>query len=127
MVIVGNLGQFWLGIDERYLLTAPGHLIFKAGLLTLAVGSAIFAAIAARTRLLPLWGAYPLAAASAGSAFAFLYDLGSAGSSMWIFFGLSWSWVAISMLVQSLGVTLANRLTAPPRSSTLSTKRPEAK
>ena len=55
MVIAGDVGLYWLGIDDIYILTAPAYRVFRIGLLVLAVGSILFAVTSPREGAFPTW------------------------------------------------------------------------
>jgi hypothetical protein len=61
LILIGDIGQFWLGLDERYIMTAPAHRAFRVGLVVFAVGSILLGVVAGRDRTLPVWGALPFA------------------------------------------------------------------
>ena len=37
LIIAGDIGLYWLGIDDRFIVTAPAYNAFRIGLLVLAV------------------------------------------------------------------------------------------
>jgi hypothetical protein len=117
MVIAGDVGLYWLGIDDIFIVTAPAYRAFRLGLLVLAVGSILFGVGAGRDRTLPLWGALPFTLAALAGLISFAADLNYLGSALWILFGIGWAWLGLSLLVAGI-VSLATRrraiLTNPP-------------
>ncbi|HZY64926.1 MAG TPA: hypothetical protein VFE21_03500 [Rubrobacteraceae bacterium] len=99
MVVAGNVGKYWLGVDDVYLMTAPAYKAFRLGLVVLAVGSALYGAASARNRSLPVWAALPFAIAALAGLISVLQDFGYLGAGMWILFGVGWAWVGFSLLV----------------------------
>jgi hypothetical protein len=47
MVIAGDIGLYWLGIDDVFIVAAPAYRAFRLGLLAFAAGSILFAVGAA--------------------------------------------------------------------------------
>lgn len=102
LVLAGNVGQFWLGVDDVYTLTAPAYRSFRLGLLVLAAGTMLFGVAAARDETLPVWGALPFAIGGLCGLVAFARDLGSFGASLWVLFGIGWAWLGVAVLVEWL-------------------------
>ena len=102
LVLVGNVGQFWLGIDDTYIMTAPAYRAFRIGLLVLAVGSALLGVAAARDGTLGLWGALPFVVGALCGLVAFLGDLGTFGAMLWILFGVGWAWLGLALLLDGI-------------------------
>ncbi|MBA2441898.1 MAG: hypothetical protein H0V53_05780 [Rubrobacter sp.] len=100
MVVAGIVGQFFLDLDSEYIMMAPANSTFRVGLMVLGAGSAVFAAAAARSGVLPLWGALPLLLASLGGLVAFYRELGAPGAALWTLFGAAWAWVGLILLVE---------------------------
>jgi hypothetical protein len=111
MVIAGDIGLYWLGIDDIFIVAAPAYRAFRIGLLVLAAGSILFAVGAGRDEALPPWAALPLAIASLAGLVAFAADLDRLGASLWILFGLGWAWLGLSLL--AAGIASVGR-EAPP-------------
>src|SRR5215211_3176558 len=53
LIIAGDIGLYWLGIDDIFIVTAPAYNAFRIGLLALAVGSILFAVTSPREGALP--------------------------------------------------------------------------
>ena len=109
LVLVGDVGQFWLGLDDRYIMTAPAYRAFRIGLVVLAVGSLVFGVATGRDRTLPLWGVLPFALGALCGLVAFWRDLGQFGAALWILFGLGWAWLGFAVLVDGLSRFLRER------------------
>ncbi|HSL00636.1 MAG TPA: hypothetical protein VK869_09895 [Rubrobacteraceae bacterium] len=102
LVLAGNVGQFWLGVDDLYIMTAPAYYSFRLGLLVLAAGTMLFGVAAARDETLPVWGALPFAVGGLCGLVAFARDLGSFGAGLWVLFGTGWAWLGVVLLVEWL-------------------------
>lgn len=100
LILLGNVGQFWLGVDDVYIMTAPAYHSFRLGLLVLAVGTMLLGVAAARDEALPLWGALPYAIGGLCGLVAFARDLGSFGAVLWILFGIGWAWLGGVLLAE---------------------------
>lgn len=109
MVVAGNVGQFWLGLDDTYTVLAPAYHTFRAGLVVLAVGSGLFGLAGMLERSLPAWGALPFVAAALGGLVAFVWDLGTLGSGLWAAFGAGWIWLGFSVVLSGLAGFLKDR------------------
>jgi O-antigen/teichoic acid export membrane protein len=113
LVLVGDVGQFWLGLDDRYIMTAPAYRAFRIGLVALAVGSLLFGVAAGRDRTLPAWGALPFAIGALCGLVSFSRDLGQFGAVLWILFGLGWAWLGFALLVEGISRFRRERREAP--------------
>jgi uncharacterized membrane protein len=102
LIIAGNVGQFWLGIDDTYIMAAPAYRTFRLGLLALAVGAALLGVAAAKDGALVLWGALPFVIGALCGLVAFLGDLGTFGAMLWILFGVGWAWLGLALLLDGL-------------------------
>lgn len=102
LVVAGDVGKYWLGLDDYYLMTAPAYKALRIGLVVLTAGSVLFGVASARNRSLPVWTALPFAIASLAGLIAVSYDFGYLGLGMWVLFGVGWAWVGLSLLVASL-------------------------
>ena len=111
MVIAGDIGLYWLGIDDIFILTAPAYRTFRLGLLVLAVGSILFALTSPRDGALPTWGLLPFAVGSLCGLISFARDLGSFGAVLWILFGVGWAWLGFSLAVEGFSSFLRTRRT----------------
>jgi hypothetical protein len=102
LILAGNVGQFWLGIDNVYIMAAPAYRSFRFGLLVLAVGSILFGVAAGRDGTLPLWGTLPFTIGALCGLVAFVTDLGSFGAMLWILFGIGWVWLGLALLLDGI-------------------------
>ncbi len=102
LIVAGDVGKFWLGVDDTYLITAPAYRAMRIGFLLFALGSITFGAAALRNRTLPVWGVAPFAVFSVGALVAVSADLGAFGATLWVLFGAGWAWLGSSLLVESL-------------------------
>lgn len=109
MVISGNVGQFWLGLDDIFTVAAPAYRTFRAGLLLTAAGAATFGITAFTNRTLPRWGALPFVIAAACGFVAFLNDFGTLGAGLWATFGAGWVWLGFSVFLTRLVCSLRGR------------------
>jgi hypothetical protein len=112
MVIAGDIGLYWLGIDDIFILTAPAYRVFRVGLLVLAVGSILFALTSPRDGTLPTWGLLPFVVGSLCGLVSFARDLGSFGAVLWALFGLGWAWLGLSLVVVGILSFLRARRTS---------------
>jgi hypothetical protein len=112
MVIAGDIGLYWLGIDDTFILTAPAYRTFRLGLLVLAVGSILFAVTSPRDGALPTWGLLPFVVGSLCGLVSFARDLGTFGAVLWILFGIGWAWLGFSLVVGGFSSFLRTRRTA---------------
>jgi hypothetical protein len=111
MIIAGDVGLYWLGIDDIFILTAPAYRAFRIGLLVLAVGSILFAVTSPRDGALPTWGLLPFVVGSLCGLVSFARDLGSFGAVLWILFGVGWAWLGFSLAVEGFSTFLRTRST----------------
>ena len=102
LLVAGDVGLYWLGLDDAYIMTAPAYRAFRLGLLVFAVGSILFAVTAPRDGALPTWGLLPFAVGSLCGLVSFARDLGTFGALLWILFGLGWAWLGFSLVAQGL-------------------------
>ena len=109
MVIAGDIGLYWLGIDDRFIVTAPAYGAFRLGLLVAAAGSIIFAVASPRDGVLPSWGLLPFVVGALCGLVSFSRDLGSFGAVLWILFGLGWAWLGLSLAVVGFSSFLRER------------------
>jgi O-antigen/teichoic acid export membrane protein len=113
MILVGDVGEFWLGLDDRYIMAAPAYRALRLGLLVFGVGSILFGVATGRDRTLPVLGALPFAITSLCGLFSFSRDLGQFGTALWILFGLGWAWLGFTLLVDGLARFWRKRRAAP--------------
>lgn len=99
LVVAGDFGLYWLGLDDVYIMTAPAYRAFRLGLLILGVGSILFGVAAPRNGALPTWGLLPFVVGSLCGLVSFTVDLGSFGAALWMLFGLGWAWLGFSLAV----------------------------
>ncbi len=109
MVIAGDVGLYWLGVDDDYIVTAPAYNTFRVGLLVLAVGSILFGVTSPRDGALPTWGLLPFVVGSLCGLISFSRDLGSFGAVLWILFGVGWAWLGLSLVVEGFSSFLRTR------------------
>jgi hypothetical protein len=115
MIIAGDIGLYWLGIDDKFIVTAPAYHAFRIGLLVLAVGSILFALTSPRDGALPTWGLLPFVVGSLCGLISFARDLGSFGAVLWILFGVGWAWLGFSLVVEGFSSFLRTRRTTRGR------------
>jgi hypothetical protein len=109
LIIAGDVGLYWLGIDDIFIVTAPAYNAFRIGLLVLAVGSILFAVTSPRDGALPTWGLLPFVLGSMCGLISFSRDLGSFGAVLWVLFGVGWAWLGLSLIVGGFSSFLRNR------------------
>jgi O-antigen/teichoic acid export membrane protein len=125
LVVAGAVGEFWLGLDDRYIMTAPGYHSFRAGLVVFAVGSILFGVAAGRERTLPVWGVLPFAIGSLCGLVSFSRDLGQLGAALWILFGLAWAWLGFAVFVEGLSRQKCESRAAAPAGGSAPSGTPE--
>jgi hypothetical protein len=99
LVVAGDAGLFWLGLDDTFIMTAPAYRAFRLGLLLLGAGAILFGVGAPRDGALPTWGLLPFVVGCLCGLVAFAVDLGSLGTALWMLFGLGWAWLGLSLAV----------------------------
>jgi hypothetical protein len=109
MVMAGDVGLYWLGIDDIFIVTAPAYNTFRLGLLVLGVGSILFAVTSPRDGSLPTWGLLPFVIGSLCGLISFSRDLGSFGALLWIVFGVGWAWLGLSFAAVGFFALLQKR------------------
>jgi hypothetical protein len=109
MVTAGDIGLYWLGIDDMFIVTAPAYHTFRIGLIVLAVGSILFAVTSPRDGALPSWGLLPFVLGSLAGLISFSRDLGTFGAALWILFGVGWAWLGFSLAVEGVTSYLRKR------------------
>lgn len=102
LIVAGDVTKFYLGLDDVYLMSAPGYRAMRIGFIVLTVGSMLLGAAAARSGRLPVWGALPFAICSLAGLVAVAKDFESFGAVLWISFGAGWAWLGFSILVESV-------------------------
>ena len=111
LIIAGDIGLYWLGIDDIFIVTAPAYNTFRIGLLALAVGSILFAVTSPREGVLPTWGLLPFVLGSMCGLISFSRDFGSFGAVLWALFGIGWAWLGLSLVVGGFSSYLKTRRT----------------
>jgi hypothetical protein len=111
LVVAGDVGLFYLRLDDLYIVTAPSWRTLRLGLIFLCAGSALFGVATAREKTIPLWGFLPLAMASLGGLVAVLGDRGSFGATLWAAFGLGWAWLGLALFAGHVLVSKVSRNT----------------
>lgn len=107
MVAAGNVGQFWLGVDDTFILTAPAYRAFRIGLFAAAAGMLLLGISALKDRTIPSWTVPPFLVGALGGFVAFTADLGATGAALWALFGLGWVWLGVVVFFQDvLGLAL---------------------
>ena len=102
LVVIGDVGLFWLGLDDRFIMAAPAYRTFRIGLLLAGAGSILFGVAAPRDGVLPTWGLLPFVVGSLCGLISFTTDLGAFGTVLFILFGLGWAWLGFSLALSGL-------------------------
>ncbi|MGI8909031.1 MAG: hypothetical protein ACR2JR_00505 [Rubrobacteraceae bacterium] len=102
LIVLGDVGLYWLRLDNVYIMTAPAWRSFRLGLILLALGSILFGAFAPKDGALPTWGLLPFVVGGLCGLVAFLHDFGTPGAVLWALFGAGWAWLGLSLLVHGL-------------------------
>jgi O-antigen/teichoic acid export membrane protein len=102
LILAGDVGEFWLRIDDVYIMTAPAYRAFRLGLLVLAAGSILFGVAVGRDRTLPVWGALPFTIGALCGLISVSRDLESFGAVLWILFGGGWAWLGLAVFVEGV-------------------------
>jgi hypothetical protein len=102
LILAGDVGEFWLRIDDVYIITAPAYRALRLGLVVMAAGSILFGVAAGRDRTLPTWGTLPFAIGALCGLISVVGDQGALGAALWIAFGLGWVWLGLALLVEGL-------------------------
>lgn len=109
MVIAGDVGLYWLGVDDIFIVTAPAYNAFRLGLLVVAVGSILFGVTSPCDSAVPTWGLLPFVVGSLCGLISFSRDLGSFGAVLWILFGVGWAWLGLSLVVEGFSSFVRTR------------------
>lgn len=102
LIILGDVGKYWLGVDDVYLMMAPAYRALRLGFLVFAGGTILIGVGGARSEALPVWAALPLAISGLAGLISFSTDLGYFGAALWVFFGFAWTFVGLSFLIHKL-------------------------
>lgn len=102
LVVAGDVTKFYLGLDDVYLMSAPGYRAMRVGFIVLALGSILLGAAGARSGRLPVWGALPFAVCSLAGLVAVVKDFESFGAMLWIAFGAGWAWLGFSLFAEGI-------------------------
>ena len=109
LIVAGDVGKFWIGLDDIYLITAPAYRVMRLGLFVFAAGSILFGIFALQARWPSSWGVLPFLVGAAVGLVAVSWNLGTLGMVMWIMFGAGWAWLGLTVLVEEVGFFLRNR------------------
>jgi len=93
LIVAGDVGLFYLRLDDRYIMVAPAYRAFRLGLLVLA--------------------GLPLVAGATLGLVGFAADLGSTGAALWMLFGAGWAWAGLALSWTAVRERLRRR--AQPR------------
>jgi hypothetical protein len=118
LILAGDVGEFWLKIDDVYIMTAPAYRAFRVGLIVLALGSMLFGVAVGRDGTLPVWAALPFSIGALCGLVSVVRDLESFGVALWILFGLGWVWLGLALLVAGILRFLRSREATPQSSPT---------
>ena len=113
LILAGAVGEFWLRIDDAYIMAAPAYRTFRLGLVVLGAGSIVFGVAVGRDRTLPVWGALPFTLGALCGLISFTRDLETFGAALWILFGVGWAWLGFSLLVEGAARFLRGRRARP--------------
>jgi O-antigen/teichoic acid export membrane protein len=102
LILAGDVGEFWLRLDNIYIMMAPAYRVFRLGLLVMSAGSILFGVGVGRDRTLPVWGALPFAIGALCGLISVVRNLESFGTALWILFGAGWAWLGAALLVDGL-------------------------
>ena len=100
LIVAGDVGLYYLDLDDYYIMTAPAYRAFRVGLILLAVGAFLFGATETRERRLPTWGGLPFALSALTGLVAVWQDLGPFGAALWAVFGAGWVWLGLALSVE---------------------------
>lgn len=115
LIVAGDVGKYWLDVDDTYLTLVPAYRAMRIGLLLFTLGAIVFGVAALRARTLPVWDVAPFTVFSVGGLVAVSVDLGTVGAALWVLFGAGWAWLGLSLLVDA--VVTAWRTRRKPRVS----------
>ena len=99
LVVAGDVGIFYLNVDDSYIMTAPAYYTFRTGLVLLATGTLLFGVAETRCRRLPVWGGLPFILSALAGFIAVWQDLGPFGAVLWSSFGAGWIWLGFVLSV----------------------------
>lgn len=104
LVVVGDVGLFYLHLDGHYIATAPAWRALRLGLVLLCAGSTLLGVAAVRKKTISLWTVLPFTVTSLGGFVAVLGDQGSFGATLWAAFGFGWAWLGLSLFARYVPV-----------------------
>jgi hypothetical protein len=100
-IIVGDVGEFWLGLDNVYIMMAPAYRSLRLGLSVMAAGAILFGVGAGRGGTLPVWGVLPFTIGALCGLISVFRDLGNFGAVLWTLFGVGWAWLGLALFLES--------------------------
>ena len=103
LLTAGDVGLFYLDLDDAYIMAAPAYRTFRAGLVLAAAGALLFAFSETRDGSLPAWCGLPFALSALAGLVAVVRDTGPFGAALWAVFGAGWVWLGLALLVGSVG------------------------
>ncbi|BBL80007.1 hypothetical protein RxyAA322_18610 [Rubrobacter xylanophilus] len=109
LTVAGDVGKFYIRLDDVYIMTAPAYRTMRAGLVLLCAGSLLFGFGVARERRVALAGTLPFAIGSLGGLISVMRDYGPVGEAMWVMFGVGWAWLGLVVLVGEVRRLLRKR------------------
>lgn len=115
LILAGDVGLFFLDLDEAYIMSAPAYRMFRAGLFLFAAGSLLFGLGALRDDTLSPLAAFPLIAGSLGGLLFSAQNLGPFGVTLWAFFGLGWAWTTLALFGETVWAWSASRRSGKKR------------
>ena len=101
LIIAGDIGLYWLGIDDIFIVTAPAYTAFRLGLLVWPWDPSS-SPLLPRDGALPTWGLLPFVLGSMCGLVSFSRDFGSFGAVLWALFGVGWAWLGLSLVVDGI-------------------------
>ncbi len=101
LVIAGDVGLYWLQIDNVYIMSAPAYRTFRIGLLILGVGSVIYGVANLWRRTLPDWASLPFTIGAVCGLASFVRDSGQFGATLWVMYGAGWAWLATVVVIDA--------------------------
>lgn len=115
LTVAGDVGKFYLHLDDLYLMSAPAYRTMRVGLVLLCGGALLFGFGIARKRLVGLVGSLPFAIGSLGGLISVVKEYGMVGEAMWVMFGGGWAWVGVVVFIGWLRLFLGRKQTSGGR------------